>query len=118
MGNAAVDHAAAQVHGPVARRPGVVKPLQLARARIVGEDVAPGAAGVDGAVHDQRRGFLAAGRRVVEVPVQSEPRDVVDVDLRQGAEAVFGVVQAVHNNAYQGVFPAAAFRFTSSRLAV
>ncbi len=89
--DAAIDGVAARLHAGFARHFRIVLPQQLAARGVDRLHLAPRAGGIQHAVDDQRRGFLAAMRVEVDEPREAELLDVAGVDLRERREALLRV---------------------------
>ena len=96
IGDTAINDVAAAVHRPVARHLGIEKPQQLSRAGVVGVHHAPGAAGINNAVDDQRGRFHTPRGGVIKIPGQPQLRDITRVDIGQRAEAPLCGGETVH----------------------
>ena len=79
-GDAAIDRVAADPLQPVARHLRIVGPEQAAGAAVIGLDHRPGGRGVEIAVDDDRRRFLAAAGVEIGEPGEAEPADILAID--------------------------------------
>src|SRR5690606_6393021 len=110
--NAAIHHVTTGIHCPLSGYLRIVKPDQLARPRVIGTHLAPRSGNVNHTVDHDWRGSLPPVRVEVGKPCQTQPVDIVLVDLRQRTEALLTVGAAIREPVLTG------FRFGNDAVLV